>query len=272
MSSVSPVQKDHRFLDEAGDTAFYGKGRRSIIGENGVSLSFAIGMVKINENHADVRKTIKNLQVEVALDPYLNVIPSVQKRILKGGFFFHATDDPAEVRQIFYKYLRGLDCSIEIVVARKKPEIYAAKHNNKEAEFYADVLSHLIKNKLRMGHELVLNIAQRGNSTSNRNLQVALNKAMGRFLKNGGIEDMNTRVAFNVQNHFAEPLLNIADYLSWSVQRVFERGETRYYDYMRDKISLVIDLYDTANYRGSGNYYRRDHILTAENKICPPST
>ena len=83
---------------------------------------------------------------------------------------------------------------------------------------------------------------------------------------------MNTRVTFNVQNHLTEPLLNIADYLSWSVQRVFERGETRYYDYVRDKISLVVDLYDTKNYPGSRNYYRRDHILTAANKISPPST
>jgi hypothetical protein len=200
------------------------------------------------------------------------VIPSVNKRIAKGGFFFHATDDPAEVRHIFYKYLKELDCSMEVVVARKIPDIYANKHNHKEPEFYADVLSHLIKNKLKMGSELVLNVAQRGNSTSNRNLQMALEKAMGRFLRNRQPEEMCTRVTFNVQNQHTEPLLNVADYLCWSVQRVFEKGEMRFYDYMRDRIKLVLDLYDTANYRKSGNYYRRDHPLTTANKIGPPST
>ena len=211
-------------------------------------MSFAIGMAKINVDIISARNKIMELQREVSADSYLNVIPSIRKRMEKGGFFFHATDDPPEVRQVFYKFLRDLDCSIEVVVARKKAEIYASKHNNREAEFYADILSHLIKNKLRMGRELVLNIAHRSNSTSNRNLEAALDKAVGRFLKKRAPEEICTRVSFNVQNHLTEPLLNIADYLCWSVQRVFEKGETRYYDYMRDRISVVLDLYDTANY------------------------
>ena len=46
-----PVKKksniSHRFLDEAGDTTFFAD-NKVIIGNCGVSLSFAIGMVKIN--------------------------------------------------------------------------------------------------------------------------------------------------------------------------------------------------------------------------------
>jgi hypothetical protein len=37
---------------------------------------------------------------------------------------------------------------------------------------------------------------------------------------------LNHNVVFNVQNQTSEPLLNITDYFCWSVQRVFERGET----------------------------------------------
>lgn len=65
----------------------------------------------------------------------------------------------------------------------------------------------------------------------------------------------------------------MADYLGWVAQRVFEKGETRFYDYLRDKIRLVVDLYDSENYAGNRNYY--DHHrnpLTAKNKIGPPST
>jgi hypothetical protein len=32
----------------------------------------------------------------------------------------------------------------------------------------------------------------------------------------------------NEINPLQEPLLNVADYLCWTIQRVFERGETRY--------------------------------------------
>jgi hypothetical protein len=77
-------------------------------------------------------------------------------------------------------------------------------------------------------------------------------------------------VAFNVLYPTQEPLLNIADYFCWSVQRVFERGETRYYDYMREQISLVIDVYDTENYNEWKNYYGPKNPLTANKKISPP--
>ena len=139
----------------------------------------------------------------------------------------------------------------------------ALKHHHQEAEFYADVLSHLLKNKLKLERKVVLNIAERGASTRNANLQLALLKAVARFEKTRSVDHISSLVVFNVQNHRTEPLLNIADYLCWSVQRIFERGETRYYDFMGDKIRLVVDLYDSAKYEGSLNYYRGKRRLTA---------
>jgi hypothetical protein len=266
------TKTDHRFLDEAGDTTFFGKGKELIVGQEGVSLAFTIGMVMINKPLADVRAEVIALQKTVEKDEYLNVIPSVRKRMERGGFFFHASDDTPEVRQVLFHYLKTLDCSLEAVVARKIPEVFARKHNHQETEFYADVLSHLIKNKLGMGGKLVLNISGRANSTSNRNLQAALEKATGRAVKKRDADDLTTQVVFNVQNHRTEPLLNVADYLCWSVQRVFERGETRHYDYLGDRIRLVVDLYDQEGYEGSRNYYRGKRRLTAENRLGPPSS
>ncbi len=52
----------HRFLDEAGDTTFYGKARVPIIGHPGVSLSFAIGMVKFGDDLGAVRDAIREMQ------------------------------------------------------------------------------------------------------------------------------------------------------------------------------------------------------------------
>lgn len=77
----------------------------------------------------------------------------------------------------------------------------------------------------------------------------------------------NCKVVFNVQKPTIEPLLNIADYFCWSIQRVFERGETRYYDYMSKKISVVWDLYDFAGTLNGQNYYSRNRKLTENNCI-----
>jgi hypothetical protein len=75
-----------------------------------------------------------------------------------------------------------------------------------------------------------------------------------------------------VQTPQTEPILNIADYLCWSIQRVFEKGETRYYDYLQSRIRLVVDLYDTENYLGYKNYYDKKNPLSSINKISPPIT
>ena len=78
----------HRFLDEAGDTTFYGKGRIPIIGEAGVSHSFSIGMVKFKGDLEAVRASIREMQQAVVADEYLKAIPSVAKKGAGKGFYF----------------------------------------------------------------------------------------------------------------------------------------------------------------------------------------
>ncbi len=63
------IQDNHRFLDEAGDTTFYGKGEVPIIGQYGVSLCFIIGMVKFKEPLQPLRRRIIELQNQVISDP-----------------------------------------------------------------------------------------------------------------------------------------------------------------------------------------------------------
>ncbi len=177
MSKVrQSVRSVHYYLDEAGDTTFFGKRKINIIGQNGVSKCFILGMVNFRESLTDVRLKVLDLQKSVCSDPYFKEVPSIQKKIAKGGYYFHATDDVPEVRKLFYDYIKTIDCSFEAVVGRKMIGLYTNKHNGKEAEFYADLLSHLIKNKLGENGRLVLNIASRGNSTKNQNLQSALEK------------------------------------------------------------------------------------------------
>ena len=260
----------HRFLDEAGDPTFFKKGRILAIGEPGISLAFSLGMVKFQGCLSEVRSKILELEESILRDDYLNGIPSVAKKIVQGGFFFHATDDPPEVRERMFRAIHPLDCSLEMVVARKIPALFSRKHHNQESEFYADLLSHLIKNKLKMGHRLVLNIASRGASTRNTNLSFALEKAVERFDKRWSEQEIRSTVVFNVQTPRTEPLLCVADYLCWAVQRVFERGEMRHYEFIREKISLVVDLYDSEKYQGGKNYYTRENPLTEGNKLSPP--
>lgn len=253
----------HRFIDETGDLTIYGKGKKDIIGTEGVSKTFAIGMVSIKDDLDEVREKITSLILEIESYEYVKNIPSIKRRIDSGGFYFHAKDDVGEIRSKFFDLLKTIDFSLEIYVARKRMDIFHKNHNN-ENEFYADILSHLLKNKLDKYSRLVLNIAQRGSSTSEVNLEISRDKAFDRSsLANG----KKCKVVFNVQDFKNEPLLSITDYASWAVQRVFEMGDTRHYDFIQEKISLVVDIYDFTKYKGSKNYYTKENPLTKDNKI-----
>ncbi|HEY3762272.1 MAG TPA: hypothetical protein VGN23_11050 [Verrucomicrobiae bacterium] len=114
--------------------------------------------------------------------------------------------------------------------------------------------------------------AERGSSTRARVLDEAHAKASGRAVKHWNTDDLKAEVVFNVQTPMREPLLAVPDYLGWAVQRVFEKGQTRYYDYLKEKIRLVTDLYDSEKNADNKNYYDEKNPLTAQNKIGPPST
>ncbi len=129
------LKNDHRFLDEAGDTTFYGKGKINIIGRLGVSNCFILGLVHFREAFNPIRDTIKNLTRQVEADSYFKDVPSIQKKMLNGGFYFHATDDIPEVRKLFFDHIKKLDCSFEAVVGRKIPGLYEKKHNGKKTSF-----------------------------------------------------------------------------------------------------------------------------------------
>ncbi len=262
-----PLHKYHRFLDEAGDTAFYGKGKVPIIGLQGVSKCFVLGILKVKEPLEPVRRRVIELQQAIAADPYYKDIPSIQRKINDHGYYLHATDDVPEVRKQAFEFIASLKCSFEAVVARKIIGIYERQHGGRDEVFYADLLSHLLKNKLEKYDRLVLNIAARGTSTSMTNLTQGLAIARQRFAAKNLKEAADNVIHFNVQNPTTEPLLNVADYFCWSVQRVFERGETRYYDFVSDKVSVVVDLYDQSSYANYGNYYGPRRKLTKANVL-----
>lgn len=260
---------NHRFIDEAGDTTFYIKGKKSALGTEGVSKCFILGMVKIYEDLDPVRQKIRDLEKEIINNPIFDV-PSVVKKKNNNGYYLHATDDIPEIRIKFFELIKTINCSFECIVAEKNIEIYETKHKGKEEYFYADLLSHLLKNKFLTNDKLILHVSERGKSTKNNNLELALKKAIQRF-ENNKKENHSvfTKIIFNVNYPTNEPLLNLADYFCWTVQRVFEKGETRYYEFIKEKISLVIDLYDTKNYVGFKNYYSPKNPLTKENKKNP---
>lgn len=252
------MQDHHRFIDEAGDMTFY-SGRRSnrtpAMGSNGVSRCFMIGFVHVKQDLNETRRTIEAFSADINSDPFFSHFPSVQTRIDKGwkGYYPHASKDPAELRYEFLKLMNSLEFSAQIVVGRKIPAIYEKKHELQERNFYADLMSHLLK-YTGQTDPLILDVVERGSSTSNMNLQRAVDFAKSRR-KNNSSKPLTNTFKFNVQPYDHEPLLALADYSLWTVQRAYEKQDIKFYELICPKISLIMDVYDHKRYDKSKNYY-----------------
>ena len=57
--------------------------------------------------------------------------------------------------------------------------------------------------------------------------------------------------------------MQAANYFSWALQRLYERGEDRYVQYLWDAFGLVHDIDDTRQ-APYGVYYNKKNVLTSE--------
>ncbi len=171
-------------------------------------------------------------------DKLYNTIPSIAAN---KGWYIHARGDHPEIRVKFFEMLRKLDgYQADIVIAKKDLRIFNRKHNNSPTEFYFDVLYHLIDKKLSdPGCEYMLYLSQIGNNSLD-NFQKAVDRAL---MTNDTLANpINCKL--EVVPGAEMPELSIIDYLIWAVQRKLLKNEARYFEALKDKYRVVLNLYD----------------------------
>lgn len=85
----------------------------------------------------------------------------------------------------------------------------------------------------------MLYLSQRGNN-SLHSFQKAVDKALA-----ARESKINEPIKYNLEivPGAEMPELSIIDYLMWAVQRKLLKGESRYFDALKDKYETLIDLY-----------------------------
>jgi hypothetical protein len=254
-------QKHCFFVDESGDPNFFDKKGNFIVGKEGCSKILILGFIK-TEDPKKIRKEIFKLHDEIKNDDYLKAIPS----ILKTNIHFHAKDDVPEVREKVFKMIKKLDFKAQFVVARKKLDIFTQRHEKNEDKFYNEIVSHLFENNLHQNDNMIY-FSKRGSSTKQYHLETAIKKSISIFEKKHN-EKIDTETKVFIQNPTDEICLQLVDYVLWAVQRAFAKNESRYFDFISEKISLIWDIYDFENERyGKNIYYENNKFVL--NKISP---
>lgn len=251
------------FVDESGDPAFYGKGGQVIVGNEGCSRVLLLGFVETDQPDV-IRERVNALRASVAADPYLSSIPSISKT----SRAFHAKDDCAEVRMIVFKELAALPFTTQVIVARKIEPMFRTRYQGSQDRFYDELVTWLFQDRLHRSARNEIVFARRGTKTRQHALREAIMLGVKRF-RGKWRSEAQTEVTVSTNQPSVEPVLQVVDYTNWAVYRAFERGEMRYFDYLRDKYELVRDVFDRDKYRGGANFYGRAKNPFDIKKVSP---
>ena len=235
------------FVDECGSPHFYEKRtKRLIVGEEGCSLTFGVGFLRTYDPQ-QIRAKLAEVRMAVAQDRYLKDIPSTKK----SAVAFHAKDDCPEVRKMVFEALEKMDFGAQVVVARKTESIFVNKHGGSQDRFYDAMVKHLFGRQLHLSIHNHITFARRGNKARQHALRTAVDAAACEFKSRHKLE-RTTELHIETSQPVQESVLQATDYVVWAVQRAFEKGEMRYFEYLREKIELVWDIYDTEKLKKKG--------------------
>ena len=258
----------HYFVDEAGDGTLFNRKGRMIVGTQGCSRFFILGLTDISEPDA-LARDLDDLRARLLANPYFKGVPSMQPDAHKTARAFHAKNDLPEIRrEVFELLLRHKIRSYAIVRDKLKVIEYVRQRNEREPsyrynpnELYDYLVRRLFKDRLHKDDEYYIYFAKRGKKDRTAALRQALEAARTRFRQQWGIisEAPIHVVPSAPGNH---PGLQATDYILWALQRLYERREERYIAFLWPLIRLVHDVDDTREAR-YGVYYTKKKPLTA---------
>jgi len=261
--------KCHYFVDEAGDPNLFNHRKKITVGVKGCSTYFMLGLLEVTDPER-LGAELGALRQQIVNDPYFKSVPSVQPNRRKTAQAFHAKDDLPEIRRDVYALLLHHDLRFFAVVRDKRRIVQRVReHNLKQPlyryhpnQLYDRSVSRLFKDRLHKEGAFRIVFARRGTSDRTIAFKQALENARQNFRRTWGIEG-NAPIEVVASQPSIEPCLQAADYFLWALQRLFEKNESRYLDFIWPKVSLIHDIDDVANHE-YGEYYTQRNPLNRD--------
>jgi hypothetical protein len=263
----SSVDTRHYFVDEAGDGNLFNKRGRLRLGVEGCSRYFILGVLDV-PNPDQLAQDLNSLRTQLLTDPYFKKVPSMQADARKTSLAFHAKDDIPEVRREVFTYLSRQNFRFFGAVRDKSAVAdYAIQRRERDSnyryqpnELYDYMVRSLFKGLLHKDDAYDVHFSKRGAQNRTVALRTALEIARERFSHRWGI---HSDAPLNVipQTPPQSAGLQAVDYFLWALQRLYERREERYLEFLWPQFSLVQDL-DDKRVRPYGAYYTQKEPLT----------
>lgn len=254
------------YVDESGDATIFGQRGKVLVGTQGCSRYFILGVLDI-PNPLSLQEELDELRRSLLADPYFKGVPSMQPSARKTSLHFHAKDDLPEVRREVLSLLQRHQCRFFAVVRDKQRVLkYVQRRNTldlsyryRPSELYDYMVRVLFKNILHKDPHYEIFFSKRWKKNRTEALNQALQKSQKRFSEQFG-KEVSSTISIIHQSSQESAGLQMVDYFLWSLQRFYERKEDRYIDLLWSSVSLIHDL-DDIRENPYGVYYTRKKPL-----------
>ena len=171
-------------------------------------------------------------------DALLSLRRDLACRSLGLGSEFHATTDFQEIRDCVFgvigKHDFRIDCTI-LEKAKAQPHL-----RTDDIRFYQTAwfyhLQHIAPKIVKSDHQLLVVAASMGTKKKRAAFRTAVADV---------VHQVSPTLYWNAASWHAhsDPCLQVADYCCWAIGRKWERGDSRSYDLIADKIETEFDLW-----------------------------
>lgn len=164
----------------------------------------------------------------------------------KLGDYFHATTDTQDVRDRVFEVIQRHDFQVQATIMEKAKASPKIRPTN--ARFYQHGwYQHFrwgMTDTIRTCDEMHITTASIGTKKG----QVEFTDAVKDVVRQT-VKGVRARTSF--WQCSTDPCLQLADYCTWAIQRKWERGDTRSYNLIKDRITYEYDMFQ----RGTTLYY-----------------
>ncbi len=263
------------FVDEAGDANLFDARGRCIVGKQGCSRFFILGLIDLPNPDA-LARDVHELRARLLADRYFKGVPSMQPEHNKTAHAFHAKDDLPEVRREVFALLQRHPVTFFAVVREKIRVMDYVRQRNERApghryspnELYDNLVRRLFRDRLHKDDAYNIHFARRGKSDRTEALAAALEAARTRFAEKWGITS-DAPLHVTASSPKRSPGLQAADYFLWALQRAYERREDRYLQLLWPAVALIHSVDDTRRARYGEYYTQRNPLRIGDPKKSP---
>lgn len=235
--------KSYIFLDESGKPEVFSRKGTNLVQAGTASKHLVISAVRTND-HLAVQQAVTEFRLKLLTDKGL--VETFSPAYSLNAF--HAQTDYPIVRKLFFEWISGcsLDLKISVIVAEK---LKAYPQLQQDAgRLYATVAGQLLMRFLHTAEDIEAIFSRRDASLKARErLNLIVDTLRIAYAKNHEMGPKTT-VSYYHNPHYTHGGLQIADYVAYAVFQVFEKGDRRWYEIIKNRIGYIQDIFNKKSY------------------------